>query len=779
MKKILHNTRKKGHHKLPLRKHGNQPYIGVIETTMMYYSTENSKEHLISVFTLFVEEPSRHLILIRFYDDFKEFDKRIKSYLKRSKTTLPKLHIGEQHIHTREMTKSSVSSSINSNTSNESAHSKDHTKRFRKILHSFSQKMTQKSNSDNIERYLRHCVNDLNIRACSLFKEFLQPQRDEDNIIPKEVVHSYVQQQQLMNEEQHNNNNNTREIISNPNTTINTVTEEESMMNSPSISYTSFPSNISNNTQPPPQQQQQLQESYIDQDMNSSSISSNSPVTIQDFQLIKVIGRGCMGKVLLVRHRNSSRLLALKAISKKAVVEQRQIVHIKAEQQILSDIASIHHPFLIKLHYSFQDMNQLFLVLDYHVGGDLATQLRINHMLPPDRCRFYTAEIILGIQELHRLGILYRDLKPENILLTADGHLVLTDFGLSKQFYDGLSLEEQRADTFCGTAEYLAPEILNGLPYSYEVDYWSMGTILFEMLTGITPFWAENRDDMYRRIRSDPLQFPEFIDIETADFIARLLKRDPKKRLGSGPEGAIEVRSDPYFESINWSHIYTKRIKPPYIPNLYSDTDFSHFDSEFLRLTPRLSPVTSDYMLSQSLDQAFEGYSYINKEEVLLDSPPSELYSLNEAPPPVTLMDTNRNNIDSNNSSEAIVPRSGTRYFVYNDSDEVVPYDDYEDESNISSGDDIRPSDLIRSSSIKYRSNVSDEDDDFDYYSQLPPRPVIRHLSDSIQSIMNNEDSNFLQSQSDFNANTNINNNNNAINSTITTTTTSSSAALH
>ncbi|OAC99340.1 hypothetical protein MUCCIDRAFT_119278, partial [Mucor lusitanicus CBS 277.49] len=301
----------------------------------------------------------------------------------------------------------------------------------------------------------------------------------------------------------------------------------------------------------------------------------------QDFQLIKVIGRGCMGKVLLVRHKSSSRLLALKAISKKAVVEQSQIVHIKAEQQILADIASIHHPFLIKLHYSFQDMNQLFLVLDYHVGGDLATQLRINHSLPPDRCRFYTAEIILGIQELHRLGILYRDLKPENILLTADGHLVLTDFGLSKQFYDGLSLEEQRTDTFCGTAEYLAPEILNEQPYSYEVDYWSMGTILFEMLTGITPFWAENRDDMYRRIRQDPLQFPEFIDIETADFIARLLKRDPKRRLGSGPDGPIRVRSDPYFEFIDWNLIYTKRIRPPYIPNLYSETDFSHFDSEF------------------------------------------------------------------------------------------------------------------------------------------------------------------------------------------------------
>lgn len=304
-------------------------------------------------------------------------------------------------------------------------------------------------------------------------------------------------------------------------------------------------------------------------------------------------------------------------------------------------------------------------------------------------------------------------MKPENILLTADGHLVLTDFGLSKQFYDGLSLEEQRADTFCGTAEYLAPEILNGQAYSYQVDYWSMGTILYEMLTGITPFWAENRDEMYRRIRHDRLQFPDFIDIETADFIARLLKRDPNKRLGSGTEGAIRVRSDPYFEFIDWNLIYTKRIRPPYIPNLYSETDFSHFDSEFLRLTPRLSPVGSDDILSQSLDRAFEGYSYTNREETLLDSPPSELYSLNDPLPPITLND--QQPLGGSHQGGG-----GTRYFFYNDSDEVVPYD----ESDISN-DDITSSDFVRSRNYQPRFS-DDDDDDMSYYQQLPPRPTIR-----------------------------------------------------
>ncbi|GAA5795108.1 hypothetical protein HPULCUR_000460 [Helicostylum pulchrum] len=711
---MLYSTNKKKKHLECLRQQVNQPYVGVIETTMMYQSVEKSKEHLIS--------PTRYLVLIRFYEDFEEFDKRIKQYSRKCKISLPKLQKQQQQ---EQQMMRNRNNSVNSNDSKRSSN-------FRKILHSFSHKSSQKSNSDNIERYLRHCVNDISIQSCSLFKEFLLPQRDEDNVIPKQVVQSYVQQASCLavDDQVPPATTTITDIITCTPTTpppdIETVTTTTSTAAAAAtaaasnnenavesfISYTSFPSHHN--------------------DSPSSTLSSclsnasDLPVTIQDFQLIKVIGRGCMGKVLLVRHRNSSRLLALKAISKRAVIEQSQIIHIKAEQQILSDIASIHHPFLIKLHYSFQDMNQLFLVLDYHVGGDLATQLRINHMLPPDRCRFYTAEIILGIQELHRLGILYRDLKPENVLLTADGHLVLTDFGLSKQFYDGLSLEEQRADTFCGTAEYLAPEILNGQPYSYQVDYWSMGTILFEMLTGITPFWAENRDDMYRRIRSDRLQFPDFIDIETADFIARLLKRDPNRRLGSGSDGAIRVRSDPYFEFIDWNLIYTKRIRPPYIPNLYSETDFSHFDSEFLRLTPRLSPVGSDYILSQSLDRAFEGYSYTNREENLLDSPPSELYSLNDPMPPITLLDTN-NQMDSET-----LPQQGTRYFTYNDSDEVVPYD----ESNISSNDDIRSSDFVRSSNYQPRfsdeeeDNIDDDDDEFNYYRQLPPRPTTRrHLS--------------------------------------------------
>lgn len=284
-------------------------------------------------------------------------------------------------------------------------------------------------------------------------------------------------------------------------------------------------------------------------------------------------------------------------------------------------------------------------------------------------------------------------MKPENILLTADGHLVLTDFGLSKQFYDGLSLEDQRTNTFCGTAEYLAPEILNDQPYSYEVDYWSLGTVLYEMLIGITPFWAQDRDVMYERIRHDDLVFPEedYLDEYTIDFIAQLLTRDPAKRLGSSPDGAIHVRSHPYFMNIDWEAIYTKKIPPPYIPPLYSETDMRFFESEFLCMTPRLSPVESNYTMSQSLEQAFEGYSYVNREPSLIQY-----------------------NMNSSNAATT----NATRYF---ENEQVVLYDDYSMEST----DDIRSIDLVRDSALY----TQDGDEVSDYFPPRPARPVVRDMS--------------------------------------------------
>ncbi|KAG0211253.1 hypothetical protein BGX33_004432 [Mortierella sp. NVP41] len=342
-------------------------------------------------------------------------------------------------------------------------------------------------------------------------------------------------------------------------------------------------------------------------------IQERKKVSIDDFQLIKVLGKGCMGKVMLVREHKSKKLFALKAISKEWVILQREIEHTKSERNILANVARISHPFLIKLRHSFQSNAQLFMVLDYYPGGDIATQLAKWHRFKPERCLFYAAEIVLGIEELHRQGIVYRDLKPENILLAFDGHIVLTDFGLSKQFptFSASSpyLTEDKTNTFCGTAEYLAPEILRAAEYSYAVDWWSLGTLLYEMLSGITPFWAENHAQMYQRVLEDELEFPMDIDQDAASIITGLLERNPDHRLGS--QGAHFVKEHPYFDSIDWDVAMKRQLPCPYIPDLISEEDLSNFDDAFLTMTPRLSP--GNHTLSNSIQNCFQGYSYSDK----------------------------------------------------------------------------------------------------------------------------------------------------------------------
>ena len=199
-----------------------------------------------------------------------------------------------------------------------------------------------------------------------------------------------------------------------------------------------------------------------------------------DYSFIRVIGEGCMGKVILARHKEDRKLYAIKVINKDWASKQREIEHTLSERNILASMGRDHPPFLIVMHHSFQTKTDLYFVLDYCPGGDLATQLTQRRTLPIADARFYAAEIIVGLSALHQRGVIYRDLKPENILIDRDGHVVLTDFGLSKQLS-----KSSTTLTFCGTAEYLAPETLCGVEYTYAVDWFSLGSLIYEMLVGV------------------------------------------------------------------------------------------------------------------------------------------------------------------------------------------------------------------------------------------------------------------------------------------------------
>ncbi|KAF5385153.1 hypothetical protein D9615_001083 [Tricholomella constricta] len=369
---------------------------------------------------------------------------------------------------------------------------------------------------------------------------------------------------------------------------------------------------------------------------------SQRKVVIDDFEMMRVLGKGCAGKVLLVRQKATSELYALKAITKRHVLAHQELQHTLTEQAVLKRMAAeSKDPFVVKLWWSFHDKENLFLVMDFHPGGDLATQLARWGRLGRDRARFYAAEIVEGCEGLHAAGVIYRDLKPENILIGADGHIVLTDFGLSKEFprranqtaastpsgsrngefyssvpgtpqptsppwmkidaagelalgWPGQAVgHSDSTTTFCGTAEYLAPEVIQGLPYSFEVDWWSFGTMLYEMLTGITPFWANNHSDMYVRVLQDELQFPEdrAIDQDTKSLIRGLLQRNPALRICEP-----RIKKHPYFSMIDWSHVYYKRYIPPYIPPIdpSNASDTQNFDDTFLDMEPVLDDVNDE-----------------------------------------------------------------------------------------------------------------------------------------------------------------------------------------
>lgn len=342
----------------------------------------------------------------------------------------------------------------------------------------------------------------------------------------------------------------------------------------------------------------------ITAELNQSRLSKCSS---KDFELLKLLGKGGYGKVFQARKitgHDAGTIYAMKVVNKAVIIKnQKDTDHTKAERNILE---TIKHDFLVDLAYAFQTNEKLYLVLEYLQGGELFSHLEREGIFLEDVAIFYLAEIICALAHLHKGHVLYRDLKPENILLDAHGHVKLTDFGLCKEDigYDG-----NKAHTFCGTIEYMAPEVILRRGHDHAADWWSLGALMYDMLTGSPPYTGETRKLTFERIMRGKLIIPPYLTNDARELIKHLLKRNVHSRLGSGPDDAIPIKNHPFFRNINWDDAENRRLDPPYKPILSGAEDVSQFDSKFTKQTPVDSPV--DSVLSASYNHVFEGFTYV------------------------------------------------------------------------------------------------------------------------------------------------------------------------
>ncbi|OTB02505.1 hypothetical protein M426DRAFT_62066 [Hypoxylon sp. CI-4A] len=343
-----------------------------------------------------------------------------------------------------------------------------------------------------------------------------------------------------------------------------------------------------------------------------------------DFQILRLIGKGTFGQVYQVRKKDTGRIYAMKVLSKKVIVQKKEVAHTVGERNILVRTAMSESPFIVGLKFSFQTQNDLFLVTDYMSGGELFWHLQKEGRFDEKRAKFYIAELILAIQHLHNNDIVYRDLKPENILLDANGHIALCDFGLSKANLT----QNDTTNTFCGTTEYLAPEVLlDEAGYTKMVDFWSLGVLVFEMCCGWSPFYAEDTQQMYKNIAFGKVRFPrDTLSQEGRNFVKGLLNRNPKHRLGA-VDDAEELKRHPFFADVDWDILAKKLITPPFKPKLKSETDVSYFDPEFTNalnsngsLNERAQQLAAGFAtstpLSPSTQANFQGFTFVDESSL-------------------------------------------------------------------------------------------------------------------------------------------------------------------
>lgn len=289
--------------------------------------------------------------------------------------------------------------------------------------------------------------------------------------------------------------------------------------------------------------------------------SGRVKVTLENFEFLKVLGKGTFGKVILCRDKANDHLYAIKVLKKEVIVQKDEVAHTYTEKRVLQ---RSRHPFLTGLKYCFQTADRLCFVMEYANGGELFFHLSRDRFFSEDRTRFYSAEIILALSYLHERGIIYRDLKLENLLLDNDGHIKITDFGLCKENIEF----GHTTRTFCGTPEYLAPEVLEDNDYGRAVDWWGVGVVSYEMMVGRLPFYSIDHDILFEKILNEDVRVPVRLSPEARSLLLGLLVKDPIQRLGGGPDDAKEIMVHKFFAPIDWELLLQKKIPPPFKPQV-------------------------------------------------------------------------------------------------------------------------------------------------------------------------------------------------------------------
>lgn len=339
-------------------------------------------------------------------------------------------------------------------------------------------------------------------------------------------------------------------------------------------------------------------------------------MTAEDFEPLRCLGKGTYGTVLLVKQRATGRLYAQKQFKKASLTVHRKLIEqTKTERQILESVN--RHPFVVKLYYAFQDLEKLYLILEYGQGGELFHHLDTEKMFAEPVAAFYMAEMLLALSHLHNtLGVVYRDLKPENCLLDSEGHLLLTDFGLSKVAVD----PDDHCNSMLGTVEYMAPEVIQGQKYGKAVDWWSYGALGYDLMTGNPPFRGPNNAKIQERIVKQKLIMPYFLSPDAKDLLTRLLRKEPSKRLGSNPKDLQIIKKHRFFKKIDWEKLAAREVEPPIQPLITDPELAENFAEEFTELS--LSPVAASQdwgglSAVDDKDNPFGGFSFVASSSLL------------------------------------------------------------------------------------------------------------------------------------------------------------------